>query len=133
MSEFIEYPKEFRIMRKAVLLEAKNRCSKCSDIATDVHHIDKNVNNNSFQNLKAICQKCHLKIHGKYPQPKRKPKVKQTKETLECIALIRSRGLKQKDIASLLDVNKYLISNWLNGKNNISPVYQRLIKKCLKK
>lgn len=51
---------------------AKNRCEKCgaenykphhvtgSKVVLTVAHLDHNKNNNRFQNLAALCQRCHL-------------------------------------------------------------------------
>ncbi len=51
---------------------AKNKCEKCGAenhlphpetggyVVLTVAHLDHNIDNNSFFNLKALCQRCHL-------------------------------------------------------------------------
>lgn len=53
---------------------AKNKCEECNvknysyrgktKIILTVHHKDLDVNNNSYLNLIALCQKCHLNKHN---------------------------------------------------------------------
>ena len=43
----------------------KGLVSEGSDLYMLVHHIDKNRGNNSLENLKLVCPKCHVKEHGK--------------------------------------------------------------------
>lgn len=41
-------------------------CEICGkkDCKLDVHHIDKNENNNNVSNLQVLCRGCHIKIHN---------------------------------------------------------------------
>jgi hypothetical protein len=40
------------------------RCNQCESILDLViHHIDKNVKNNSLENLLCLCRGCHTKLH----------------------------------------------------------------------
>ncbi len=53
-------------------IRAKNKCENCkaenykphpdtgSKVILTVAHLDHNIKNNDFHNLKALCQKCHL-------------------------------------------------------------------------
>lgn len=47
------------------LKEGRKRiCEICGSTKNiDVHHIDKNYNNNSSDNLMIVCRSCHMKIH----------------------------------------------------------------------
>lgn len=36
-------------------------CGKSKDV--EIHHLDKNINNNNRDNLMAVCPKCHAKFH----------------------------------------------------------------------
>ena len=71
---FIEYPKEFRIMRSKILKEVLN-CEVCGKHKKDlkhrwfknfdIHHIDGNKFNNDRKNLMVVCRQCHFKIGGR--------------------------------------------------------------------
>ena len=61
--------KERKELHNRVRAEAGNRCIRCNhpdDYATGhvltVHHFDGNKSNNSWWNLMALCQRCHLKV-----------------------------------------------------------------------
>lgn len=51
-----------------------DQCEKCSEKGKlDIHHLDKNVQNNNIYNLKLVCKKCHSKYHkGKFIDTKTK-------------------------------------------------------------
>ena len=56
--------------------DESNKCSVCGNAGyTEVHHVDKNKNNNSFENLVRLCRPCHGKAHGFiWKQPKENAK-----------------------------------------------------------
>lgn len=74
------YPENWRLISRFIrFYRAKNKCEFCgvdnyslhpvtgSKVVLTVAHLDHNTQNNSFFNLKALCQKCH----NNYDQPKR--------------------------------------------------------------
>lgn len=66
------YPKEFKEKRKNIMQSWF--CTECwSNEYLQVHHIDKNINNNFDDNLKLLCYYCHSKYH-KHMQWKNPPK-----------------------------------------------------------
>ena len=66
------HPKWSLISRLIRFKRAKNKCEWCgaenyqphpktgSGVVLTVAHLDHNKTNNNFDNLKALCQKCHL-------------------------------------------------------------------------
>lgn len=70
-----EYPENWKEISKFIRFErAKNCCEKCgaenykphphtkkgAKVVLSVAHLDQNISNNDYKNLKALCQKCHL-------------------------------------------------------------------------
>lgn len=53
--------------RKYVFSLKEKKCEKCGydeyDFCLDIHHIDKNPNNNHISNLAVLCVICHKKLH----------------------------------------------------------------------
>lgn len=82
--DYKDYCKDWKLRSKFIrFFRAKNRCEVCgainyshvnrhtrelclqdepdsTKIVLTVAHLDHNIKNNSFFNLKAMCQKCHL-------------------------------------------------------------------------
>jgi 5-methylcytosine-specific restriction endonuclease McrA len=68
------YPKEWKIISKAIIKKQDNKCYLCpaenykphwktgSKVILTVHHIDGNKKNSSKYNLIALCQRCHLRL-----------------------------------------------------------------------
>lgn len=66
------HPKWSLISRLIRFLRAGNKCEECgavngqphpvtgSKVVLTVAHLDHDINNNLFNNLKALCQRCHL-------------------------------------------------------------------------
>lgn len=64
-------------------IRARNKCEKCrainykdhpvtgSKVVLTVAHLDHDITNNSFFNLKALCQKCHLEYDAPMKARKR--------------------------------------------------------------
>jgi len=74
-SERARYPKDWKLIRERILIRAKNRCEFCgvenksfqirdhggwTKIVLTVAHLDHTPENCSDDNLKALCQRCHL-------------------------------------------------------------------------
>lgn len=66
------YPDDWEMIARAVKEEAGWRCKECGhpDSYEDgytltVHHLDGDTSNNERDNLKALCQRCHLKRQGR--------------------------------------------------------------------
>lgn len=66
------YPDEWEAIAHAVKEEAGWRCEECGHpdsyeegYALTTHHQDGDTSNNSRENLKALCQRCHLKRQGR--------------------------------------------------------------------
>jgi len=51
-----------------ILVNIKKRCFLCgfNKFLCDIHHIDKNKNNNNSSNLLGLCPTCHMGIHRGY-------------------------------------------------------------------
>lgn len=48
--------------RAAMMRRAGWMCEGCGErIADEVHHVDGNVRNNQFENLRALCRPCHVR------------------------------------------------------------------------
>jgi 5-methylcytosine-specific restriction endonuclease McrA len=51
--------------RSAVLREAGYVCQRCGDrVAEEIHHVDGDPGNNRFENLLAVCVRCHRKLEA---------------------------------------------------------------------
>ena len=66
------YPKNWRAIARRVKDAAGWRCEQCGHphapaqgYTLTVHHIDGDTFNNDPANLVALCQRCHLAIHGR--------------------------------------------------------------------
>lgn len=69
-----KYPYEWSKISIEVRKKAKNTCELCgaknykphwktgSKVILTVHHIDGDTKNNSYYNLIALCQRCHLRL-----------------------------------------------------------------------
>ena len=62
-------PKERKALHNQVRADAGEKCIRCSHAnevesghVLTVHHFDGNKANNSWWNLMALCQRCHLKV-----------------------------------------------------------------------
>lgn len=63
------YDSHWRRIRQAIL-NTEPLCRECHNqgrvtAATEVHHIDGNVNNMSVENLEPLCHECHSRITSK--------------------------------------------------------------------
>ncbi len=66
------YPENWPEIAREIKTAAGWRCEECA-VAHDpahgycltVHHIDGDPGNNVPENLVALCQRCHLRLHGK--------------------------------------------------------------------
>ena len=58
------------------------KCSICKSLGlTVVHHVDENFRNNSLENLRILCHKCHNQLHGHGIKTRFKKGHKVSKET----------------------------------------------------
>lgn len=67
----VEWNPVFSTVRKKMIKMGKvEKCEKCgyNEVPNilGVHHIDKNRNNNSIENLMVVCPNCHSLIHHKH-------------------------------------------------------------------
>lgn len=67
------YPANWPAIAFTIKEKANWQCQQChhhhspsTGYTLTVHHKDHNTFNNSDDNLKALCQRCHLKEEGKY-------------------------------------------------------------------
>lgn len=71
--DYKKYHPKWRLISRLIRFKrAKNKCELCgaenhqphpmtgSNVVLTVAHMDRNKENNRFDNLKALCQKCHL-------------------------------------------------------------------------
>ena len=57
------------------ILKLPHTCEVCgAQGRTEVHHINKDRTDNSRENLKILCRRCHLDVHGIIP-PRKQPLV----------------------------------------------------------
>jgi heterodisulfide reductase subunit B len=76
------YHPKWSLIRRLILKRAKNHCEECGIqnhtyrkgkvIFLTIAHLDHNVLNNKFNNLKAMCQRCHLNYDKNYHARSRK-------------------------------------------------------------
>lgn len=64
------YNTDGKAVRRAVREAAGNRCIRCNSPSVPgriltVHHFDGRKDNDSWWNLMALCQVCHLQVQGK--------------------------------------------------------------------
>ena len=55
--------------RTKKLILAKYKCEACGDVATKTHHKNRDKSDHRIENLFAICNKCHLKVHRNDGKP----------------------------------------------------------------
>jgi len=83
------YPNDWDEIAKRIKAKAHWCCEACgvsngpAPFVLTVHHIDFNPQNNEDDNLIALCQRCHLKIQARIPQPRTR---------LEVIQRLRQQG-----------------------------------------
>ena len=85
--DYKKYAKNWKSeIRPRILARAENRCEWCgaenyqpnpatgSKVVLTVAHLDHDITHNQDENLKALCQKCHLgydaKLHAKHRREK---------------------------------------------------------------
>ena len=91
-----EYHPKWSLISKLIRFKrAKNKCEWCgaenhqphpitnSKVILTVAHLDHNINNNNFNNLAALCQKCHLAYDKKYSSKIKKTKSLQNQLSLQ--------------------------------------------------
>lgn len=56
---------EYKLIRVIIMLEMNFMCYICQTkkISNELHHVNKNSNDNSINNLVVLCRKCHLITH----------------------------------------------------------------------
>jgi 5-methylcytosine-specific restriction endonuclease McrA len=77
--DYKKYPKNWKTeIRPAILERAGHKCEFCeatnyqphpatgSRVVLTVAHLDHDVRNNSHDNLRALCQRCHLRYDAKH-------------------------------------------------------------------
>lgn len=68
--KYLEYRKKHargrQIAQRLIkMLGIKKECVVCgNDYKIDIHHIDKNTDNNDLANLQILCRYCHVKVHS---------------------------------------------------------------------
>ncbi|AEF96364.1 HNH endonuclease [Methanotorris igneus] len=50
-------------IKEQLILKNRHNCDKCGYSYLEIHHIDKNSENNNFENLITLCRECHRNIH----------------------------------------------------------------------
>ena len=67
------YPKNWPEIANQIKDQARWKCEHChhphdppTHYTLTVHHLDQNKANCSYQNLVALCQRCHLRIQARY-------------------------------------------------------------------
>lgn len=83
--DYKKYCSDWKLRSRFIrFYRANNRCEVCgaknyrthpetgSKVILTVAHLDHDISNNSFFNLKAMCQRCHLKYDAKHHARSRK-------------------------------------------------------------
>jgi len=60
---FIDYPKEWKDVRKFIRNKYSNMCQLCNKYGIYIHHIDYNKRNCLEENLTCLCIRCHAKTN----------------------------------------------------------------------
>lgn len=63
---------EFKKQRLIKLESTNYKCEDCKNKATVVHHLDETKTNHSLDNLKSLCQKCHMNNYHKDRQGRKR-------------------------------------------------------------
>ena len=75
--DYKKYPKNWKLIRKNILIRSNNTCEfcgaknyqphpvTCSKVILTIAHLDHDINNNNLDNLKSLCQRCHLQYDQK--------------------------------------------------------------------
>ena len=63
----MRYTKKFNYIKKIIFYIYDFQCQVCKQhtFELELHHVDKNNTNDELVNLKPLCTKCHLLVHGK--------------------------------------------------------------------
>lgn len=88
--DWSKYPENWKDIRNQILQRAQERCEFCGAVNYEQHpitgskvvltiaHLDHDATNNSPENLKSLCQKCHLtydaKLHARHAAETRRAK-----------------------------------------------------------
>jgi len=88
--DYSDYPEDWDLIRARILKRAGNRCEWCkaengqpnpatgSRVVLTIAHLDHNLAHSDDENLRALCQKCHLtydaKEHAEHAKATRKMK-----------------------------------------------------------
>jgi 5-methylcytosine-specific restriction endonuclease McrA len=88
--DWSKYPNDWQVIRNHILTRAQNRCEFCgaankqphpetgSKVVLTIAHLDHDPSHNHFDNLKALCQKCHVtydaKLHARHAAETRRSK-----------------------------------------------------------
>lgn len=59
--------KEFKLRGSIVLSLYDNECAICNNVKDwmEIHHIDRQNDNNAWTNLIPVCKDCHMIVHSK--------------------------------------------------------------------
>ncbi len=93
--DYKRYCKDWRNRSRFIrFIRAKNKCENCGAVNYEPHpitgskviltvaHLDHDITNNSFFNLRALCQKCHLRYDALMKARSRIKKREQYQRTL---------------------------------------------------
>jgi len=84
--DYKKYPANWKEIRSRILNRAEDKCEKCgipnysyrengAKIVLTIAHLDHDLNNNSYFNLQALCQRCHNRHDIKFRVANRKNRV----------------------------------------------------------
>ena len=102
---WLKFNKKYLLVYK----RADFKCESCkrNNCRLNVHHIDKNHQNNEMKNLMLVCSKCHLKVHEiefKKGLEFRLPHISNQRKQL-IIELIE-QGLSLSEVGKFMGVSK---------------------------
>ncbi|MEO5349572.1 MAG: FAD-dependent thymidylate synthase [Magnetococcus sp. YQC-3] len=90
-------------------------CEMCNEPAKEVHHLDKNRKNNTFENLLSLCKKCHKLMHEG---------ISVLKVTIDSIISIEKIGIEDTyDLETLNEPHNFIANGFLVHNSQESSRY----------
>ena len=81
--DYKQYPKNWQKIRMKILIACDDKCEVCGAINHElhpitqkkvvltIHHLNKDIKDNRYENLIAVCQRCHFAMEKTYKRHKK--------------------------------------------------------------